>query len=71
MKKRTKKLLHWFFETDLGEENVANCVNLYELVEKLQYRLESMENEHMQLLREIGKMQGKLDILESELSNED
>ena len=71
MKKRTKKLLDWFFETDLGEENVANCVNLYELVEKLQYRLESMENEHMQLLREIGKMQGKLDILESELSNED
>ena len=71
MKKRTKKLLDWFFETDLGEENVANCVNLYELVEKLQYRLESMENEHMQLFREIGKMQGKLDILESELTNED
>ena len=71
MKKRTKKLLDWFFETDLGEENDANCVNLYELVEKLQYRLESMENEHMQLLREVGKLQGKLDILESELSNED
>ena len=71
MKKRTKKLLDWFFETDLGEENVANCVNLYELVEKLQYRLESMENEHMQLFREVGKLQGKLDILESELSNED
>ena len=71
MKKRTKKLLDWFFETDLGEENVANCVNLYELVEKLQYRLESMENEHMQLFCEIGKLQGKLDMLESELSNED
>ena len=71
MKKRTKKLLDWFFETDLGEENVANCVNLYELVEKLQYRLESMENEHMQLLCEIGKLQGKLDMLESELPNED
>ena len=71
MKKRTKKLLDWFFETDLGEENVANCANLYELVEKLQYRLEDMENEHMQLLREIGKMQGKLDILESNLPNED
>ena len=56
MKKRTKKLLDWFFETDLGEENVANCVNLYELVEKLQYRLESMENEHMQLFREVGKL---------------
>ena len=71
MKKRTKKLLDWFFETDLGEENVANCVNLYELVEKLQYRLENMENEHMHLVCEIGKWQGKLDMLESELSNED
>jgi len=70
MKKRTKKLLDWFFETDLGEENVANCVNLYELVEKLQYRLENMENEHMHLVCEIGKMQSKLDMLESELSNE-
>lgn len=63
MKKRTKKLLDWFFETDLGEENVANCVNLYELVEKLQYRLESMENEHMQLLREFGKLEAKFDML--------
>ena len=71
MKKRTKKLLDWFFETDLGEENVANCVNLYELVEKLQYRLENMENEHMHLVCEIGTLQGKLDMLESELSNED
>ena len=71
MKKRTKKLLDWFFETDLGEENVANCVNLYELVEKLQYRLESMENEHIQLFREVGKLQGKLDMLASELTNED
>ena len=71
MKKRTKKLLDWFFETDMGEENVANCVNLYELVEKLQYRLESMENEHMQLFREVGKLQGKLDMLASELTNED
>jgi cell division protein FtsB len=71
MKKRTKKLLDWFFETDLGEENVANCVNLYELVEKLQYRLENMENEHMHLVCEIGKLQSKLDMLESELSNED
>ena len=71
MKKRTKKLLDWFSETDLGEENIANCVNLYELVEKLQYRLENIENEHMHLVCEIGKLQSKLDMLESELSNED
>ena len=71
MKKRTKKLLNWFFETDLGEENVANCVNLYELVEKLQYRLEDMENEHMQLTREISRLNGRLDMLAENLPNED
>ena len=70
-KKRTKKLLEWFFETDLGEENVANCVNLYDLVERLQYRLEDLENEHMQLLCEIARLQGRIDILESRLPNED
>jgi hypothetical protein len=63
MKKRTKKLLDWFFETDLGEENVANCVNLYELVEKLQWRIESLENEHIQLVRKFGKLEAKFDIL--------
>ena len=69
-KKRTKKLLEWFFETDLGEENVANCVNLYDLVERLQYRLEDLENEHMQLLCEITKLQSKIDILISDLPDE-
>ena len=64
MKKRTKKLLDWFFETDLGEENVANCVNLYELVEKLQWRIESLENEHMLLLTEINKL--KLEVCDTE-----
>ena len=71
MKKRTKKFLDWFFETDRGEENVANCANLYELVERLQYRLEDMENEHMQLTREIARLYGRLDTLESRLPNED
>ena len=71
MKKRTKKFLDWFFETDRGEENVANCASLYELVEKLQYRLEDMENEHMQLTRENARLQGRIDILESRLPNED
>ena len=71
MKKRTKKFLDWFFETDRGEENVANCANLYELVERLQYRLEDMENEHMQLILEIARLQGRLDTLESRLTNED
>ena len=65
MKKRTKKLLDWFFETDLGEENVANCVNLYELVEKLQWRIESLENEHMLLLAEINKLKSETSDTES------
>ena len=63
MKKRTKRFLDWFFETDRGEENVANCANLYELVERLQYRLEDLENEHMLLIREFGKLDSKVNNL--------
>ena len=63
MKKRTKKFLDWFFETDRGEENVANCANLYELVEKLQYRIEDLENEHMLLIRQLGKLDSKVNNL--------
>tara|TARA_B100002019_G_scaffold76483_1_gene66044 strand:- start:211 stop:426 length:216 start_codon:yes stop_codon:yes gene_type:complete len=70
MKKRTKRFLDWFFETDRGEENIANCANLYELVEKLQFRLEDMENEHMQVLCKVAKLQARLDMLESDFSNE-
>ena len=71
MKKKTKELLHWFFsETDRGEENIAECKNIYDLVERLQYRLEDMESEHMQLTREIARLQGRLDTLESRLPNE-
>ena len=63
MKKRTKRFLDWFFETDRGEENIANCANLYELVEKLQYRLEDLENEHMLLIREFGKLDSRVNNL--------
>ena len=72
MKKKVQKMLEWFYEeSDRGEQNIAECKNLYDLVEKLQYRLEDMENEHMQLLREMGKIKSKLDMLETDLSNED
>ena len=63
MKKRTKRFLDWFFETDRGEENIANCANLYELVEKLQYRIEDLENEHMLLIRQLGKLDSKVNNL--------
>jgi hypothetical protein len=66
MKKRTKKFLDWFFKTDRGEENVANCANLYELVEKLQYRLEDLENEHMLLIRQLGKLDSKVNNLNNQ-----
>lgn len=60
MKKKLKKLVKWFYdETDRGETNIAECKNLYELVEKLQYRLEDLENEHMHIMREIAKLQNK------------
>ena len=72
MKKKVQKMLEWFYdESDRGEQNIAECRSLYDLVEKLQYRLEDMENEHMQLLCEMGKIKSKLDMLETDLYNED
>ena len=68
MKKKTKRFLDWFFETDRGEENVANCANLYELVERLQYRIEDLENEHMMLIRKIGELDTKVGSI---MNNED
>jgi len=60
MKKRTKKFLDWFFETDRGEENVGTCANLYELVERMQYRMEGLENEHLMLLKEMNRIKRSL-----------
>ena len=72
MKKKVKKMLEWFYQdSDRGEENISECKNLYDLVERLQYRLEDMESEHMQLTREIVRLQGRIDTLESGLPNED
>ena len=72
MKKKVQKMLNWFYQdSDRGEQNISECKSLYDLVERLQYRLEDMENEHMQLTREITRLQGRLDTLESRLPNED
>ena len=61
MKKKVKKMLDWFYqETDRGEQNISECQNIYELVEKLQWRIEDLENEHMIILREISILQSKL-----------
>ena len=62
MKKKVQKMLEWFYqETDRGEKNISECKNLYELVEKLQYRVEDLENEHMLLYREINELRKKID----------
>ena len=62
MKKKVKKMLEWFYqETDRGDQNISECQNIYELVEKLQYRVEDLESEHMLVLREIAKLRSKLD----------
>ena len=62
MKKKVKKMLDWFYqETDRGEENITECKNLYDLVERLQYRLEDMENEHMQMMSKIAKLEARID----------
>ena len=72
MKKKVKKMIEWFYdESDRGEQNIAECKSLYDLVEKLQYRLEDMESEHMQLLFKTEKIKSRLDMLETDLANED
>jgi hypothetical protein len=66
MKKKVKKMLDWFYqETDRGEQNISECQNIYELVEKLQYRVDDLENEHMLLLREIGQLNSRVGGLET------
>ena len=61
MKKKVQKMLEWFYQdSDRGEQNISECKNLYELVERLQYRLEDMENEHMQLTRKYDDLEQKL-----------
>ena len=42
-----------------------------EQIELLEQRIDQMENEHMQLTREIARLHGRLDTLESRLPDED
>ena len=71
MKKKVQKMLEWFYDdSDRGEQNISECKTIYDLVERLQYRLEDMENEHMQLTREISRLNGRLDMLAENLPNE-
>ena len=70
MKKKVQKMLEWFYqESDRGEKNISECQTIYELVERLQYRLEDMENEHMQLIRRYATLEQKVDDLVNNLPN--
>jgi hypothetical protein len=62
VKKKVRKMLKWFYDdSDRGDQNIAEVKDIYTLVEKLQYRLEDLENEHMLLLKELSKIQNKSD----------
>ncbi len=66
MKKKVQKMLEWFYDdSDRGEQNISECKSVYELVEKLQWRIESLENEHMLLLTEINKLKSETSDTES------
>jgi len=70
VKKKVQKMLEWFYEdSDRGEENIAEFKNIYDLVERLQYRLEDLENEHMQILRKYEGLERKLDEYMANLSD--
>ena len=65
MKKKVQKMLEWFYhESDRGEQNISECKSLYDLVEKLQYRLEDLENEHMMLLKQLARIQSQTESLD-------
>ena len=62
MKKKVRKMLKWFYDdSDRGQQNISEVQDIYTLVEKLQYRIEALENEHMLLLKELAKIQNKSD----------
>ena len=60
--KEFKKFLKWFFtNTDNTQENMREFGNLYALVERLQYRVEDLENEHMLMMKDMRKVMDALE----------
>ena len=51
MKKKIKK----------SEQKIADCDNIYDMIEILQSRIEEIENEHMQLIRKMGELNTRVD----------
>ena len=72
--KEFKKFLKWFFSnTDNTEENMREYGTLYALVERLQYRVEDLENEHMLIMKDMRKvmdaLEERINILNEECKN--
>jgi len=63
MKRKLKKAIKRFFEPTDKEENFEYD-NLHDLVEKLQYRVEDLENEHMMLLKQLAQIQSQMKSLD-------
>lgn len=60
--KELKKFLKWFFtNTDNTQENMKEYGTLYALVERLQYRVEDLENEHMLMMKDMRKVMDALE----------
>ena len=60
--KELKKFLKWFFtNTDNTQENMKEYGTLYALVERLQYRVEDLENEHMLMMKDMRKIMDALE----------
>ena len=51
MKKKIKK----------SEQIIADCDNIYDMIEILQSRIEEIETEHMQLIRKMGELNSRVD----------
>jgi len=64
MKKKLKKMVERLYqESDICEHNIMEGKNLYDLVEKLQYRLDEMEDEHMILVNQYAKLETEVQLL--------
>tara|TARA_B100001059_G_C17650394_1_gene484107 strand:- start:100 stop:303 length:204 start_codon:yes stop_codon:yes gene_type:complete len=62
MKKKVKKMMEWFYdESDRGEKSISEVKDVYTMVENLQYRIEGLENEYLQLLVKMSNLEAKID----------
>jgi len=44
-----------------SEQKIADCDNIYDMIEILQSRIGEIENEHMQLIRKMGELISRVD----------